>query len=176
VRPELSRYLAAYGAGVGFEEVLAAASADIRDVFAHDVLPGGPGFVTDSAYRAAVDVHLPRLKETFRRYFAATGAAAIVFPATMVTAPPIGADTHVTIRGQRVPFVVAIARNICPGSTAGLPGLVLPAGLAADGLPVALEFDGPPGSDRALLGLGLALARVLGSLPRPPVGQPPRPG
>jgi len=174
VRPELSRYLATYGAGIGFEEVLAAASADIRRIFADEVLPGGRGFVTDSAYRAAVDVHLPRLKQTFRRYFAATGAAAIVFPATLVTAPPIGTDTDVTIRSQRVPFVVAIARNIAPGSTAGLPGLVLPAGIASDGLPVALEFDGPAGSDRALLGLGLGLAQALGPLPRPPVRQRPR--
>ena len=169
VRLELARFLEAGNAGIGLEEVIAAASADIRRVFAHDVLPGGPGFVTEAAYRAAVDVHLPRLRETFCRYFAVTGAAAIVFPTTMVTARPIGADSEVTIRGRRVPFVVAIARNICPGSSAGLPGLVLPAGLAADGLPVALEFDGPAGSDRALLGLGLSLERVLGTLPRPPM-------
>ena len=169
VRVELARYLKANDAQVGFEELIAAASADIRRVFARDVLPGGRGFVTEAAYRAAVDVHLPRLKDTFRRYFAATGAAAIVFPATMVTAPPIGADSELTIRGRRVPFVVAIARNIGPGSSAGLPGLVLPAGLAADGLPVALEFDGPAGSDRALLALGLSLERVLGTLPRPPI-------
>ena len=169
VRVELARYLKANDAQVGFEELIAAASADIRRVFARDVLPGGRGFVTEAAYRAAVDVHLPRLKDTFRRYFAATGAAAIVFPATMVTAPPIGADSELTIRGRRVPFVVAIARNIGPGSSAGLPGLVLPAGLAADGLPVALEFDGPAGSDRALLALGLSLERVLGTLPRPSI-------
>ena len=45
-----------------------------------------------------------------------------------------------------------VARNIDPGSTAGLPGLVLPAGMTSGGLPVALEFDGPAGSDRALDG------------------------
>lgn len=167
VRPQLTRYLEACGAGVGFDAVLAAASTDIRGVFAHDVLPGGPGFVTEAVYRAAVDVHLPRLQETFRRYFAATGAAAIVFPATLVTAPLIGADNEVTIRGRTVPLAVALARNICPGSTAGLPGLVLPAGIAPDGLPVAIEFDAPAGDDRALLALGLALEQVLG--PAPPV-------
>ena len=169
VRPQLTRYLEACGAGVGFDAVLAAASTDVRGVFAHDVLPGGPGFVTEADYRAAVDVHLPRLQETFRRYFAATGAAAIVFPATLVTAPLIGADNEVTIRGRRVPLAVALARNICPGSTAGLPGLVLPAGIAPDGLPVALEFDAPAGDDRALLALGLALEQVLGSAPPVPL-------
>jgi len=44
-----------------------------------------------------------------------------------------------------------MARNIAPGSTAGLPGLVLPAGMTANGLPVALEFDGPSGADRRML-------------------------
>jgi Asp-tRNA(Asn)/Glu-tRNA(Gln) amidotransferase A subunit family amidase len=54
-------------------------------------------------------------------------------------------------------------RNIAPGSTAGLPGLVLAAGLAA-GLPVGIEIDGPAGSDRKLLGIGLAIEAALGVL------------
>ena len=39
--------------------------------------------------------------------------------------------------------------------------------MAADGLPVALEFDAPHGSDRALLELGLSLEAVLGSIAPP---------
>ena len=53
------------------------------------------------------------------------------------------------------------------GSTAGIPGLVLPAGLTRHGLPVALEFDGPSGTDRAMLALGLSFEQVLGSLAPP---------
>ena len=60
-----------------------------------------------------------------------------------------------TADARTLPFELAVARNIAPGSTAGLPGLVLPAGLTASGLPVALEFDGPAGHDRQLLTLGL---------------------
>lgn len=71
------------------------------------------------------------------------------------------------ISGKKILFETAVARNIAPGSTAGLPGLVLPAGLTADGLPVALEFDGPVGSDRALLSLGLSVEHVLGSASAP---------
>jgi len=66
-----------------------------------------------------------------------------------------------------VTFESAVARNIAPGSTAGVPGLVLAAGLTAGGLPVALEFDAPAGGDRALLALGEALERVLGTIPAP---------
>lgn len=35
------------------------------------------------------------------------------------------------------------------------------------GLPIGLEFDGPAGSDRKLLALGLAVEGVLGRLPAP---------
>jgi mandelamide amidase len=170
VRVELPKYLAAYGAPVSFAELVAQASADIRSTFARYVLPGGQDFVSEEAYRAAVDVHLPRLRRLYADYFARTGAVALVFPATLVTAPRIGEDVEVMIRGQRVAFEVAVARNIAPGSTAGLPGLVLPAGIAADGLPVALEFDAPSGSDRALLALGLGAETALGPI------APPRPG
>ena len=167
VRVELPQYLARYGAPVSFDDVVRAASRDIRETFAHDVLPGSPGFISEATYRAAVTEHLPALRRTFRDYFARTGAAALVLPATMVTAPRIGDETELLVAGRRVRFDIAVARNIAPASTAGLPGLVMPAGLAANGLPVALEFDGPAGSDRALLALGAALEQVLPPLPAP---------
>jgi mandelamide amidase len=75
----------------------------------------------------------------------------------------------VTIGGKTLAFTAAISRDIAPGSTAGLPGLVLPAGLTENGLPVSLEFDGPSGTDRVLLGLGLSMEGVLGHLPPPKV-------
>lgn len=49
--------------------------------------------------------------------------------------------------------------------TVGVPGLVIPAGLSANGMPLVREFDGPAGSDRALLGLGVAAERALGTGP-----------
>jgi indoleacetamide hydrolase len=167
VRVELPKYLARYGAPVTFDDVVRAASRDIRDTFAHDVLPGAPGFVSEATYHAAVTEHLPALRRTFREYFVRTRAVALVLPATMVTAPRIGDETELNVAGRAVRFDIAVARNIAPGSTAGLPGLVLPAGVAANGLPVALEFDGPAGSDRALLALGAALEKVLPPLPPP---------
>jgi indoleacetamide hydrolase len=167
VRVELAAYLSAYGAAASFEEVVARASPNIRRLFARDILPGGPGFVSEESYRAAVAVHLPKLRRTYRDYFARTGATAMVFPATMMTAPRIGEDGELRIGGQVVPFAVAISRNIAPGSTVGLPGLVLPAGVAADGLPVALEFDAPPGADRSLLALGLSAEAALGPIAPP---------
>jgi indoleacetamide hydrolase len=39
--------------------------------------------------------------------------------------------------------------------------------MSSGGLPIALEFDGPAGSDRSLLALGLSAERALGTIPPP---------
>jgi mandelamide amidase len=167
VRFALPRYLETYHANVTFEQLVARASPDIQAVFRQYVLPGGTDFVTEAAYAAARDRQLPAIKALYRNHFAEMGVAAMVFPAVRVPAPRIGEETTLDIRGRKVAFEDAVARNIAPGSTAGLPGLVLPAGLTTQGLPVALEFDGPAGTDRALLQLGLALEQALGTLAPP---------
>lgn len=167
VRVALPRYLAEYGTGLTLDELIERASPDIKAIFHSDVLPGGANFVTESVYAAARDHYLPELKATFRGYFASTGVAAMIFPATRVPPPRIGDETTLDIRGHAVAFEDAVARNIASGSTAGLPGLVLPAGLTSGGLPVAVELDAPEGSDRALLALGQAIEQALGTLPAP---------
>ncbi len=167
VRVALARYLEEYGAGVDFATLIARASPDIQTVFARDVLPGGANFVAEPVYAAARDQHLPALRQLYREYFARTQVAAMVFPATLVAAPRIGEELTIEVRGRPLPFDTAVARNIAPGSTAGLPGLVLPVGLTHAGLPVAIELDGPAGADRALLALGLGAEAVLGRLPPP---------
>ena len=167
VRVALARYLKEYRAGVDFDTLVAQASPDIQAVFRSDVLPGGARFVTEPAYAAARDQYLPALRRLYREYFARTQVAAIVFPTTLVSATRIGEETTVEVRGRALPFETVVARNIAPGSTAGLPGLVLPIALTRGGLPVSVEFDAPSGNDRTLLALGLSLERVLGKLPAP---------
>lgn len=165
----LGRYLREYRAGVTFEQVVRQASPDIQDLFRRDVLAGARNFVSEAAYAEIISTHLPVLQHLCNDYFARSGVAALVFPVTMVPALPIGTQSDVAIRGRQVSFETAIARNIAPGSTAGLPGLVLPAGLTSTGLPVAIELDAPVGTDRALMALGMSVAEVLGPLPPPPV-------
>jgi Asp-tRNA(Asn)/Glu-tRNA(Gln) amidotransferase A subunit family amidase len=167
VRPALARYLKKYGTGLTFGDVIERASGDIREIFRNYVVPGAPNFVSEATYAAARDVHLPALRRLYRDYFARTGVAAVVFPATMIPAPPIGEDVTVNIQGRKVRFDIAIARNISPGSTAGIPGLVLPAGVTSGGLPVGIEFDAPAATDRSLLSLGWSLEDALGSIPPP---------
>jgi len=169
VKPSLTRYLAEYHTGVTFEELFAQASPDVQRLIKPAITPGTRDFVPDAQYEEIVKVHLPRLRTMYKEYFARSGVAAIVFPTTILPAPKLGEeDMEVEVHGRRMPLDEAMARNIAPGSTTGLPGLVLPAGLTPSGLPVGLEFDGPAGSDRSLLAIGLALESVLGKLPPPP--------
>jgi mandelamide amidase len=167
VRGALTRYLTEYGAAVDLQSLVSQASPDIQRVFRRDVLPGGANFVTEPVYAAARDQYLPALRRLYQDYFARTRVAAMIFPTTLVAAPKIGEETTLKVRGRPIPFETAVARNIAPGSTAGLPGLVLPVGLTPDGLPVSIELDAPSGSDRALLALGIELERALGQLPPP---------
>jgi mandelamide amidase len=166
VKPMLIKYLADFQAGVTFDEVMEKASDDIRAVFDRYVL-GGADTPSEEEFIAARDEHLPALRQTMQEYFVSNELDAMIFPATQLAATPIGQDLEVLLNGETVPFEPVISRNISPGSTAGLPGLVIPAALNSGGLPVSLEIDGPAGSDRKLLGIGLALENALGHVPPP---------
>jgi indoleacetamide hydrolase len=167
LRRAIPDYLREYHAPVTLEELIDQASPEIREELRR-VLPGGKDFVSDEAYAAVIDTHLRIFRRMYRDYFAASGVAALVFPATVVPALPIGPEGEVAIGTQKISFFTALARNISPTSAAGVPGLVLPAGLTAAGLPVGLELDGPSGGDRTLLGVGSGVAEILDPLPPPP--------
>ena len=160
--PSIGGYLREFETGVTLPELLAAASASVRENLEARSLPGGRLRVSDDDYATARHIHRPALQDAFRVYFRQTAVAAIAYPTTLVPATPIGQDQVVDIGGKQVPFRTAMSRNIAPGSCAGLPGLVLSAGRTRDGLPVGLELDGPAGSDRELLELGLTLEGILG--------------
>lgn len=167
VMPMLTKYLAEFDTGVSFDQVMEQASPDIQTTFSQYVLPGGEFTPTEEDFAAARDRHLPALRKTLDDYYRDNELAAMIFPATQIVAPPIGHDLETTLNGQTVPFEPVISRNISPGSTSGTPGIIVPADLNSEGLPVSLELDGAAGSDRALLGLGLAIESVLGHIPPP---------
>jgi len=138
--------------------------AELRDAFKRYSLP--PNRPTQDAYEAAL-VQRQRMREEIRRHFELHGIVALAFPPIMIPAPQIGEEAEVTIRGQRVPLNVAIARNTSLASCASMASLILPAGMMSNGLPVGLEFDALMGNDRAVLALGLSLEKLLGPLPGP---------
>jgi indoleacetamide hydrolase len=80
----------------------------------------------------------------------------------------LNGSSQVSINGgEPMDEMVAFLRNTDPASVAGIPGLSLPAGMKQEGLPVGIELDGPTGSDRRLLAIGVAFEQVLGSMPAP---------
>jgi len=122
-------------------------------------------------YQAAMTVWRPRLQQLYAQTFAANGLDALLFPTTRLAAVPLdelNGSSRVSIDGAApIDEMEAYLRNTDPASNAGIPGLALPAGLIDARLPVGLELDGPLGSDRRLLAIGLAFEQILGCLPAP---------
>jgi Asp-tRNA(Asn)/Glu-tRNA(Gln) amidotransferase A subunit family amidase len=163
---DLAAYLASSGSGVSLEAVIdALASPDLRQTFAREVR--GPAAPSTEAYRHALEVGRPAIQAACRAYFAEHALEAMIFPTTPLPASPIGADAEVELGGRKVSTFRTYLRNARPATTAGMPGLSLPVGCTAAGLPVGIEFDGPANSDRRLLALGAAAARVFGTVPPP---------
>ena len=164
---DLQAYLAKYGTGLTVEAVAAkVASADVKGTYAALVIPRklpGPDGLVDARpiYDAAIATGRPALQKLYADTFAKYGVAALVFPTT----------PHVAIEqngaASSLENFILFIQNTDPGSNAGIPGLSIPAALSPAGLPIGIEVDGPAGSDRALLAIGLAIEQTLGRLPPP---------
>lgn len=165
---DLVAYLQRYDVGVSFEELVAQISSpDVRAIFNDLVVPGvlpapsGELLPLQPLYDSAITVHRQALIDVYRHAFQAHGLHGLLFP-TVPVMPPVAAAEASSLES-----FLRLARNVDPGSNAGLPGLSLPAGLSDEGLPVGLEVDGLPGEDRQVLAIGLALEAVLGRLAPP---------
>ena len=165
---DIPAYLAATGvSGVTVADIAAqVASPDVKGAFGAILADAFGG-----AYDAAIKVHRPQLQALYASYFSTNALDAMMFPTTILPASVIDAvngSSKVAINGGTpVDTFGAYIRNTDPGSNAGIPGLSMPAGLTATGLPVGLELDGPLGSDGRLLGIALAFESVLGRVRAP---------
>lgn len=167
---DMPAYLAASGlTGLSLQSIAAqVASPDVKGAFGAIL-----GDVYASAYPDAMAVHRPALQKLYADAFSQLALDALVFPTTVLPAAPIdlakGSDKVSINGGTPVDTFLTFIRNTDPGSNAGIPGLSIPAGLTASGLPVGIEIDGPVGSDRKLLAIGLSVEAALGRLPKPPL-------
>ncbi len=157
------------GAKISIEELARdIASPDVKGTYEGLViprkLPGPDNTVVDAkpAYEAAIKTARPALQRLYRDTFADNRLDAIVFPTVPRVAIASNSDSS-----DLSNFVMYI-QNTDPGSNAGIPGLQIPIALGAtSGLPVGMELDGPAGSDRRLLSIGLALEQLFGRMPPP---------
>ena len=103
-------------------------------------------------YRAAQDRREP-LRAAVEAVMAANDLDAIAYPAVAAVPAPVGSHQP--------------GNNCTTAAVAGLPALVLPAGLAAD-MPTGLELLGAPYSEPTLIAIAAAYERVAGPRPLPP--------
>jgi Asp-tRNA(Asn)/Glu-tRNA(Gln) amidotransferase A subunit family amidase len=166
VERELPAYLVKFDTGIAFAELsAAAASPDVQGILA---VVRGEGRVVDDVYSAAMSAR-QQLRKNFREVFANQQLDAIIFPTTPLPARPIeGSLETVELNGEQVPTFPTYIHNTDPASIAALPGISLPVGLTASGLPVGLEIDGPEQSDRRLLAVAKILESIVGFGDRPP--------
>lgn len=156
----ISAFLAEQGTGLSFVDLLSQMSPNIQAVYAAAPAPSREEL--DLALRKRV-----QLRAAVREYFEMHAIDVLAFPPVLAPAPPLGDNLEIQIGGAKVPIRTVMARNTALGSCASLASLVLPAGMTSRGLPVGLEFAAPPGSDRELLSLGLAIEKALGAIPGP---------
>ncbi|MGE8688151.1 MAG: indoleacetamide hydrolase [Achromobacter sp.] len=168
-KADLAEYLRRHGAGVSVEAVVAQISSpDVKAIFDGLIMPGvlptpsGELLPLQPLYERAMAVHRDELIGVYRRAFREHALDGLLFPTSPVLPMASTQDASSLDNFSR------LARNVDPGSNAGLPGLSVPAGLSEQGLPVGLEVDGLPGEDRKILAIGLTLEAVLGRLAAPP--------
>jgi mandelamide amidase len=167
---DMVAYLAHTGTGITIDALAREiASPDVKGTYDGLViprkLPGPDNTLVDAApiYDAAIKSARPALQALYGRTFADNRVDAIAFPTTPRVA--IASNPEASSLENFGLFI----QNTDPGSNAGIPGIQIPIALGAvSKLPIGLELDGPAGSDRHLLAVGMALEKVFGRLPAPP--------
>ncbi len=163
---ELDRYLSGSRLDLDFAGLAdACVSSDVAGLLQGLATPEGA--IPEPVYREALTRTRPALQAAYADWFASNGILAAIFPTTPLPAALVGEDKTVELNGVQVPLLTFI-RNTGPSSVAGIPGVTLPAGLSAGGLPIGMELDGPAGHDRTLLALAASVEGVLPAMPPPP--------
>lgn len=169
IRNDLRPYLAGLSQRMTLEQIVAGiASKDTKALFesARD-LDTPPGEV-----ERARTTSRQKITGAYQDLLRHHALAAIIFPTEPIVAPLIKEggdlrDDEIEINGKMQNKNFLLLRNTHVTGALGVPGLSVPAGLSKQGLPVGLELDGLAGHDSELLGLGMAVERVLGPLPAP---------
>ncbi len=118
--------------------------------------------IPKTVYLDAINNFRPQLQSTYKQYFQLNQLDALIVPATPLAAQDIiGSDETVMLNGKAVPTFPTFIHNLDPSSNAGIPSLVIPMGKNTEGLPIALQLDGPVNSDRKLLAIGELIEKII---------------
>ena len=165
---DIKTYLKKYVPGVNLDSMAKQiASPDVSATFRDFIVDGAPKETPAAVYEKAANVLRPQLRKQYADLFERHGIDAIIFPTTPLPASPIIGFDSVDVKGKPIPTFLAFISNTDPGANAGVPGITVPFALTTAGLPIGIGLDGPEGSDRHLLSLGLMLEHLFGRLPEP---------
>lgn len=162
--PAIREFLAANNVRVSVEEIFADLGEHIQESWSRSVVPFGPDCISDEKYRVALNSRHELRRRLASNAFEQTDA--LLFPTTPCAAPRIENQWNFHVAGHDVTDVF-LSRNTHPSNSAGVPGISLPMGLNAEGLPVGLELDAAAGRDRDLLALARRVERVVRNVPGP---------
>jgi aspartyl-tRNA(Asn)/glutamyl-tRNA(Gln) amidotransferase subunit A len=124
-------------------------------------------YVLSAGYYDAYYVRAQKIRTLIKRDFEiafANGVDAILTPATPSAAFGIGEKVSADPVEMYLNDVFTVTVNM-----AGLPGLVVPAGLSSDGLPLGLQLIGRPFDEETLFSLGEAIEQSTGRAKLPEV-------
>jgi Asp-tRNA(Asn)/Glu-tRNA(Gln) amidotransferase A subunit family amidase len=153
------------GVGVSVEQFIAGvADPNVRNRLSHQLL--SQDSVSTVTGPTAQEVR-GRYAEVLANYFSDHSLDAMITPPTPLAARPVTQDETTELNGRKVSTFRTYVRNSAVGSAAGIPGIVVPAGLTSDGLPVGIELDAPAGRDRRLLAIARAVEELAPVLPAP---------
>lgn len=170
-RSSMEEYLKDNGHAMSIEELAKRIdSPDVKWIYENWVLPGklpnakgelvDVGPMCEQAQKAGGGRDV--LRACYADLFERHRLDALMFPTTACVAPAADDSIYQEENFRR------LIQNTEPMASAGLPGLNLPVGRgSSSGLPVGMEFDGPGGSDRRLLAIGILLESVLGRIAPP---------
>jgi amidase len=102
------------------------------------------------------------------------GGYDLLLTPALASTPPSALDWHARSWRSNVVTCIRFAPFAAPWNLAGFPAVVVPMGVRPDGLPVAVQVVGPPGSELTLLGVAGQLEQASPWLRHAP-GWPRRP-
>lgn len=127
--------------------------------------PDGYGPALAAAIRAGQATSADRLHAARLRLAAFAGALAAAMrgiDALLLPVFPFLPPRLARMAAMDEATIFALHRYTCPFSVSGLPALVLPAGVSAQGLPLSVQLAAPAGGETGLLALGEAFQRMTG--------------
>lgn len=161
IRQDVTAYLSAGGSPVSFDTL----AEQIADPFVKSWMTPFLNPSTDilnEEARVARDV-IPALRRTYTAFLKDNALDAIVFPTTPTPAGiEVPGTEDIMLDGKRIPDGIWLnIQNTGPATLWGGPGISLPAGLSANGLPIGVELNGAINADKTLLGLALTMEKLL---------------